>query len=73
MLQLAQLVNGLTLVNSKGYRIPGSKDRRIPVQGLMKFMQTHGIPLDGLMSGNTRVLIVDGDKEVITALEPSLH
>ena len=53
----------------EGYRIPGSKDRRIPVQGLMKFMQTHGIPLDGLMSGNTRVLIVDGDKEVITALE----
>ena len=53
----------------EGYRIPGSKDRRIPVQGLMKFMQAHGIPLDGLMSGNTRVLIVDGDKEVITALE----
>ena len=53
----------------EGYRIPGSKDRRIPVQGLMKFMQAHGIPLDGLISGNTRVLIVDGDKEVITALE----
>ena len=53
----------------EGYRIPGSKDRRIPVQGLMKFMQAHGIPLDGLMSGNTRVLVVDGDKEVITALE----
>jgi excisionase family DNA binding protein len=53
----------------EGYRIPGSKDRRIPVQGLMKFMQAHGIPLDGLMSGNTRVLIVDGDKEVISALE----
>jgi len=53
----------------EGYRIPGSKDRRIPVQGLMKFMQAHGIPLDGLISGNTRVLVVDGDKEVISALE----
>ena len=53
----------------EGYRIPGSKDRRIPVQGLMKFMEAHGIPLDGLMAGNTRVLIVDDDQEVITALE----
>jgi len=52
-----------------GYRIPGSKDRRIPVQSLMNFMQEHGIPLDGLMSGNTRVLIVDNDKEVCNTLE----
>ncbi len=53
----------------EGYRIPGSKDRRIPVQALMNFMQEHGIPIDGLMSGNTRVLIVDGDKEVCETLE----
>ena len=53
----------------EGYRIPGSKDRRIPVQALMNFMQEHGIPFDGLMSGNTRVLIVDGDKEVCETLE----
>jgi excisionase family DNA binding protein len=53
----------------EGYRIPGSKDRRIPVQALMNFMQEHGIPFDGLMSGNTRVLIVDGDKEVCATLE----
>ena len=53
----------------EGYRIPGSKDRRIPVQALMNFMQEHGIPFDGLMSGNTRVLIVDSDKEVCETLE----
>jgi excisionase family DNA binding protein len=53
----------------EGYRIPGSKDRRIPVQALMSFMQEHGIPFDGLMSGNTRVLIVDSDKEVCETLE----
>jgi excisionase family DNA binding protein len=52
-----------------GYRIPGSKDRRIPVQSLMKFMQEHGIPLDGLMAGNTRVLIVDSDSDVVNTLE----
>ncbi|NNF44007.1 MAG: response regulator [Phycisphaerales bacterium] len=48
----------------RGYRIPGSKDRRIPVSSLVRFMKGHGIPLDGLMSGNTRVLIVDQDEEV---------
>ena len=53
----------------EGYRIPGSKDRRIPVQSLMEFMQEHGIPFDGLMSGNTRVLVVDTDTDVLNTLE----
>jgi len=53
----------------KGYRIPGSKDRRIPVNELIKFMKAHGIPLDGLTSGRTRVLLVDGDAEVVDTLE----
>jgi excisionase family DNA binding protein len=53
----------------RGYRIPGSKDRRIPVANLIKFMKSHGIPMDGLMSGNTRVLIVDRDEEVVSKLQ----
>ena len=53
----------------RGYRIPGSKDRRIPVSNLIKFMKNHGIPMDGLMSGNTRVLIVDRDEEVVSKLQ----
>ena len=53
----------------EGYRIPGSKDRRIPVQALTTFMRQHGIPFDGLMSGNTRVLVVDCDTEVLGTLE----
>jgi excisionase family DNA binding protein len=56
----------------KGYRIPGSKDRRIPVSGLIKFMKSHGIPMDGLMTGNTRVLIVDSDEEVVSTLKTIL-
>lgn len=52
-----------------GYRIPGSKDRRIPMSSLIKFMKSHGIPLDGLMSGNTRVLIVDSDEEIVATLK----
>lgn len=53
----------------RGYRIPGSKDRRIPVTALMKFMKGHGIPMDGLMTGNTRVLIVDQDEDVVNTLQ----
>jgi len=56
----------------RGYRIPGSKDRRIPVSSLVKFMKSHGIPMDGLMSGSTRVLIVDDDEEVVATLHKIL-
>jgi len=43
----------------KGYRIPGSKDRRIPMSSLVRFMKAHQIPMDGLQSGRTRVLLVE--------------
>lgn len=56
----------------RGYRIPGSKDRRIPVTELVKFMKAHGIPLDALHSGRTRVLIVDADPDITDLLEKSL-
>ncbi len=46
-----------------GYRIPGSKDRRIPVDALRRFMHEHRIPMDRLSAGRTRVLVVDGADE----------
>ena len=45
----------------RGYRIPGSKDRRIPVDHLVRFMRAHGIPLNGLDNGTKRVLVLDSD------------
>jgi|TARA_B100001059_G_scaffold175883_1_gene176271 excisionase family DNA binding protein len=57
----------------QGYRIPGSKDRRIPVASLVTFMKEHGIPMDGLMSGNPRVLIVDQEAEVLNTLQSILR
>ena len=56
----------------RGYRIPGSKDRRIPINALIKFMKQHNIPLDGLQSGRTRVLIVDDESEIVEVLEKVL-
>lgn len=55
-----------------GYRIPGSKDRRIPLNQLIRFMKHHGMPLNGLMSGVTRVLLVDGDQDIVEVLEKIL-
>ncbi|MBX3375680.1 MAG: response regulator [Phycisphaeraceae bacterium] len=56
----------------RGYRIPGSKDRRIPMSELIKFMRAHGIPMDGMTSGRTRVLIVDDETEVTSVLSKVL-
>lgn len=55
-----------------GYRIPGSKDRRIPVAQLVRFMKDHKIPLDGLNTGQLRVLIVDQDLEILGTLKKLL-
>jgi excisionase family DNA binding protein len=56
-----------------GYRIPGSKDRRIPLNQLIRFMKQHGMPLNGLMSGCSRVLIVDGEHDIVEVLEKILE
>lgn len=42
-----------------GYRIPGSRDRRIPRPQLLAFMRANGIPLDCLEESTCRVLIAD--------------
>ncbi len=56
----------------RGYRIPGSRDRRIPVGQLLRFMRAHGMPLDGLDGNTLRVLVVDGDLEVQEQLKAML-
>lgn len=48
-----------------GFRIPGSKFRRIPRENLIKFMKDNGIPLEVFETGKKRVLIVDDDPEIV--------
>ena len=45
----------------KGYRIPGSKDRRIPTSELIRFMKAHNMPTDTLEAGKMRILLIDSD------------
>jgi len=49
----------------EGFRIPGSKFRRIPRHSLIKFMKDNNIPLSNLDSGKKKVLVVDDDAEII--------
>ena len=57
----------------RGYKIPGSKDRRIPINMLLRFMKLNNIPLDGILHfTKTRVLIVDDEPEVVDMLQTLL-
>ena len=49
----------------EGFRVPGSKFRRIPRQNLIKFMKDNNIPLDAIDSGKRKILIVDDDAEIV--------
>ncbi|MEL7472666.1 MAG: response regulator [Planctomycetota bacterium] len=48
-----------------GFRVPGSRFRRIPRDELIRFMKTNGIPLDAIEGGGPkRVLVVDDDPQI---------
>jgi len=57
----------------KGYRIPGSKDRRIPMSELIRFMKAHNIPTAALPVGKIRILIVDSDENAVLSLAKALQ
>ena len=52
----------------QGFKVPGSKFRRIPRDSLIKFMRENDIPLDDIESGQRKILIVDDDKEIVELL-----
>lgn len=52
----------------RGFRVPGSRFRRIPRDSLIQFMREHNIPLDQLQMGKTRVLVVDDDPAIVEML-----
>jgi len=57
----------------RGYRIPGSKDRRIPVNELIRFMKVHNMPTSELAVGAIRVLIADSNEKTAEALADILR
>ena len=57
----------------KGFRVPGSRFRRIPRDVLYKFMKANGIPTDALESGKRKALIVDDDVELVELIRDFLE
>jgi excisionase family DNA binding protein len=57
----------------KGFRVPGSKFRRIPREALYKFMKDNGIPTDALESGRRKVLVVDDEKDITELISGALN
>ncbi|MBY0589104.1 response regulator [bacterium] len=57
----------------KGFRVPGSKFRRIPRETLHKFMKDNGIPTDALDSGQREVLLVDDDLDLVEVVRGGLE
>lgn len=51
-----------------GFRIPGSRFRRIPRESLIKFMKENSMPMNHLESGKKKILIVDDDSEIVELL-----
>ena len=49
----------------QGFRVPGSRFRRIPRESLIAFMKNNDIPMDQLETGKKRVLVVDDDEAVV--------
>jgi excisionase family DNA binding protein len=56
----------------KGFRVPGSRFRRIPRDILYKFMKENSIPTDALESGKRKALIVDDDEDLVDLIKDVL-
>jgi excisionase family DNA binding protein len=58
----------------RGYRIPGSQDRRIPRANLIRFLKEHGMPLGELEEiALGKVLLVDANLQNRAVLGAYLH
>src|SRR3954451_22384809 len=49
----------------KGFRVPGSRFRRIPREALYRFMKENGTPTDAVESGRRGILVVHDDQAVV--------
>ncbi len=57
----------------RGYRIPGSQDRRIPREALIRFLKENGMPMGNLEEeGWHKILIIGAEKLFINRIQELL-
>lgn len=56
-----------------GFRVPGSRFRRIPREELIRFMRDNDIPLESIGSTRKRVLVVDDEPEILSLITDLLE
>ncbi|MEM7622980.1 MAG: response regulator [Planctomycetota bacterium] len=56
-----------------GFRVPGSRFRRIPREELIRFMKSNGIPLEAISAKGKRVLLVDDDERILDLVSSILN
>lgn len=56
-----------------GFRVPGSRFRRIPRKDLIRFMKDNDIPTDGIEDTTKRVLVVDDDPQIVEMFEDAFR
>jgi excisionase family DNA binding protein len=56
-----------------GYRIPGSRDRRIPFNRLIQFMESNGLPMDGIADTDLCIVVQDDDRSYLQMLASAIH
>lgn len=56
-----------------GFRVPGSRFRRIPREELIRFMRDNDIPIESIGSDRKRVLIVDDEPEIVSIMTELLE
>ena len=57
----------------KGFRVPGSRFRRIPREQLYNFMRENGIPTDVLEGDKRKILLVDDDIDIVNLIKDVLE
>lgn len=55
-----------------GFRVPGSRFRRIPRHELIRFMRANDIPIAALGDARKRVLVVDDDPQILAIVREAL-
>ncbi len=58
----------------KGFKIPNSRERRIPRENLIEFLKENGFPLNKIDTSNRRrILIADDEEGILYVLERFLN